>query len=150
MSFLSQRLPAEPDLIADALKLAMDSLVKTASQGWYIATSDIAGKGVFAAKDYAKGDSIGLAMTQGDKDEFDSQCWNITALARYCNHQQNSNVEVRKEGDRFDLVATRPIEEDEELVSDYRQVTRAVGPRSRMQWDGEDVPSTDFEDYVER
>lgn len=150
MSFLAQRLPAETDLIADALKLAVDSLVKTASQDWYIAQSEIQGQGVFAGKDYKPGESIGLAMSKGDKDEFDSQLWNITTLARYCNHQQNANVEIRKDGDKFDLVATKPIAEDDELVSDYRQVTKAVGPRSRMQWDSKDVPSTDLEDYVER
>lgn len=150
MSFLAQRLPASTDWVADELKLAMATLVKTASQGWYVATSDIAGKGVFADKDYSPGDVIGLAMSKGDKDEFDSQIWNITTLARYCNHQQKHNVEVRKNGDKFDLVAVEPIAQDDELVSDYRQVTKAVGPRSCMQWEGKDVPSTTLEDYKER
>lgn len=150
MSFLAQRLPAATDWVTSELKSALDNLVKTASQGWYIADSEISGKGVFAGKEYKAGDTVGLAMTKGDKDEFDSQIWNLTVLARYCNHQQKPNVQLVKDGDKFDLVASEPIAEDDELVSDYRQVTKAVGPRSKMQWEGKDVPTTDLEDYVER
>jgi len=109
---------------------------------------------VFADGDFEVGDVIGPAMTLGDEDDWGSKMWNLTPLARNCNHQENNNVIVEKSespyGSAFDLVAAKPISQDDELVSDYKQVTQAIGPHSRMQWEGKDVPSTNFEDYVEQ
>jgi hypothetical protein len=141
MSYLNQRLPSV-DLLHQA--------IKSASEGWYIGDSEIAGQGVFAGKDYQPGDVIGMAMTCGSKDEYGAQCWNLTTLARYCNHQQKNNVEIKKKDNQFDLIATKPISTDDELVADYRQVTRAVGPYSRMQWEGKDVPTNTLDEYTEK
>ena len=144
MSVLYQRLRAVlGEAVNQHLKLA-------SSDNWYVAKSDIQGQGVFAGKDYAAGDVIDVAMHAYGEDEFGSKIWNLTTLARYCNHQNRNNVEVRKAGDVFTLVASRPIKQDDELVSDYRQVTRAVGPHSRMLWAGEDIPTTYLEDYAEK
>lgn len=126
------------------------SAEKTAGEAWFVAPSDIEGQGVFAGKAYEPGDSIGKAMTDGGKDEFDAQIWNLTVLGRRCNHQTNHNVVVKKNGDHFNLVAFKPINQDDELVADYRQVTRAVGPHSRMQWDGKDIPVSDLSEYTEK
>lgn len=141
MSYLNQRLTSV-DLLHQA--------IKSASEGWYIGDSEIAGQGVFAGKDYQPGDVIGIAMTCGPKDEYGAQCWNLTTLARYCNHQQKNNVEIKKKDNQFDLIATKPISTDDELVADYRQVTRAVGPYSRMQWEGKDVPTNTLDEYTEK
>lgn len=139
MEAFLQRLPA---LFSD----------KTAasSNGWYIAESDIKGKGIFADKDYKEGDNIGSGGTAGGEDEFGAKIWNLTELARYCNHQWKSNVDIKKDNDQIDLVAKREINKDEEIVADYAQVSRELGARSRMMWNGKDVPSTDFSDYVEK
>jgi hypothetical protein len=53
-------------------------------------------------------------------------------------------------GDRCDLVACKPIEADSELVADYAQVARELGPQSRMLWDGKDVPTEDLQTYTEK
>ena len=146
MGPLDQRLPAEDSYVVLSQRL------KQASDDWYIGKSDIAGQGVFAGKDYDPGDSIGLAMTDGDEDEFGAKIWNLTELARYCNHQNANNVEIRKneDGDRFQLVAIEPIGQDEELVSNYWQVAKAKGPHSTMLWEGKPVPTSDLQDYTEK
>jgi len=151
MNSLTQRLPAK------SLNPILDQRLpfeKQASEDWYIASSDIEGQGVFAGRDFEPGDRIGLAMTDGDEDEWSSKIWNLTALSRHCNHQSDNNVIVEKVVDsdtpHFDMIASKPISQDDELVSNYYQVSRAIGPHSRMQWEGKDVPSSDFEDYVER
>ena len=118
MGPLDQVLPAHP-VLSQQLKLASDD--------WYVGKSEVAGQGVFAGKDYEPGDRIGIAMTDGDEDEFSAKIWNLTELARYCNHQNKNNVDIEKDGDRFHLVAIEPIEQDEELVSNYWQVARAKG-----------------------
>jgi hypothetical protein len=123
---------------------------KQAEEDWYIGSSDIEGQGVFAGKDYEVGDTIGLAMTPGDEDEWSAKIWNLTTLARHCNHQSKNNVEVKKVDGKFDLVALQPISQDDELVSDYYQVSRTMGPHSRMMWDGKDVPVTDLDGYIEK
>jgi hypothetical protein len=131
---LDQRLPRE----------------KLAAESWYIGSSDIEGQGVFAGQDFAEGDVIGLAMTTGDEDEWGSKIWNLTTLARYCNHQANNNVIIKKRNGQFDLVAYKPISQDDELVSNYYQVSREIGPRSRMVWNGKDIPASNFDDYIEK
>ena len=109
------------------------------------------GQGVFAGRDFDAGEVIGVAMTAGDKDDWDAKIWNLTLLARKCNHQTvSNNVEIKKKDDQFDLVALKPISQDDELVSSYYQVSRAMGPHSRMMWEGKDVPASNFEDFDEK
>lgn len=144
MGPLDQRLPARmPHAV-------LDQHLKVASDDWYVGKSEVAGQGVFAGKDYEPGDRIGIAMTDGDEDEFGAKIWNLTELARYCNHQNKNNVDIEKDDDRFHLVAIEPIEQDEELVSNYWQVARAKGPHSVMLYEGKQVPTSDLEDYVEK
>lgn len=144
MGPLDQRLPARMPHVV------LDQHLKLASDDWYVGKSEVAGQGVFAGKDYEPGDRIGIAMTDGDEDEFGAKIWNLTELARYCNHQNKNNVDIEKDDDRFHLVAIEPIEQDEELVSNYWQVARAKGPHSTMLWEGKPVPTSDLEDYVEK
>jgi hypothetical protein len=129
-----------------------DLFLKSAQSrmGWYIAGSEIEGQGIFAAKDFKTGDTIGLAMTPDGEDEYGSKKWNLTELARFCNHQWKSNTELKKRDGQFYLVALKPIETDDEIISNYAQVTRAVGPHSRMLWDGKDIPTSDLQDYLEK
>jgi len=147
MHALTQYLPAES---ANPILDQWLPVEKQAGDAWYIGSSDIEGQGAFAGRDYEPGEVIGKAMTNGGKDEWDSKIWNLTLLARHCNHQNDGNVEVKKNGDEFDLVASKPIGQDDELVANYRQVTRAAGPHSRMMWDGENIPETDLSDFVQK
>lgn len=148
MNSLMQRLSAESSNPILDQRLPVE---KRAEEGWYIGSSDIDGQGVFAGRDYEAGESIGLAMTPGDEDEWSAKIWNLTTLARYCNHQANNNVQIQKEDGKFELVASKPISQDDELVASYYQVSRALGPHTRMMWDGKDVPASDnFDDYVEK
>lgn len=123
-----------------------------ADSAWYKAKSDIDGDGVFAAKDLAAGEVIGVAMVDGGKDEVTgSKNWNLTVLGRYCNHQNNNNVIVVKADDRFNLVAKTDISQDEELVSSYFQVTKALGPyAAEMLWEGKAMKRVDIDDFTER
>ena len=141
MGPLDQVLPAHP---------VLSQHIKLASDDWYVGSSEVAGQGVFAGKDYESGDRIGLAMTDGGEDEFSAKIWNLTELARYCNHQNRNNVDIVKDDDRFHLVAIKPIGQDEELVSNYWQVARAKGPHSVMLYEGKQVPTSDLSDYVEK
>lgn len=146
MGPLDQILP-----VRDNLRSVLGQRLKVAGDDWYKGKSEIAGQGVFAARDYNPGDKVGICMVDGDEDEFGAKIWNLTELGRYCNHQDKNNVEIKKneEGDRFHLVATGPIEQDDELVSDYWQVGRAIGPHSRMHWEGKPVPTADEDEYIE-
>ncbi len=150
MSWLNQRLPAEYLTEEHELINSLFSKVAFNDVGWYVGSSEINGKGIFASKDYEPGDVIGLAAFPGDSDEYGAKIWNLTELARFCNHQNEQNVDLKKRDDNMYLIARKTIKEDEEIVSNYAQVTRAIGPHSRMQWEGKDVPSTDLSDYVER
>lgn len=142
MSALNQRVKAEGSSISQ--------LLKAAREDWYIGQSELQGKGIFAGRQYKKRETIDIAMYAGGENEFGAKIWNLTTLARYCNHQNNSNAEIVKDGYVFNLVAKTNIEKDEEISADYRQVTRAVGPNSRMLWAGESIPSTDLEGYTEK
>jgi hypothetical protein len=159
MDSLNQRLPATDsgfDVASQHHNFSLRAnkfcreLQKQAASSWYVGPSEIAGQGIFADKEFEPGETIGLAMSDGGKDEFESKNWNLTLLARYCNHQSNANAAIADTGDSFDLVATAPIGKDEEIVADYRQVSKAIGRNARMLWQGTQVPSTDLSDYTEK
>ena len=128
----------------------LSQLLKTSGDDWYIGSSAIAGQGIFAGKPYEEGDIVGVAMNSGDKDDFGAKIWNLTPLARYCNHQEKSNTTCKKSGTSYSLIATKAIDQDEEITCSYVQVTRAIGPFSRMYWAGRPVPTNDLEDFVEK
>jgi hypothetical protein len=150
MGPLDQRLPALPGT-EDEHSALRSLFLKAASSfsSWYLGQSDIQGQGIFAGKDFKVGDVIGVAATPGDEDEFGSKIWNLTELARYCNHQWKANTDLVKKDDQFELVASKDIAEDDEITSNYVQVGKAFGRRTTMHWQGKNVPSTDFTDYKE-
>jgi hypothetical protein len=150
MSALAQRLRTNTD--DDALAVLHNLYIKAANSraGWYIGDSEIAGQGIFASRDYEPGDVLGVAMTSGGEDEFGAKIWNLTEMARYCNHQTAANAKLVRDGDVYKLIASKPIGNDEEVVADYTQVTRAAGPHSRMLWDGKPIPTSDLSDFKER
>jgi hypothetical protein len=150
MESLRQRLPSRD--AASGYAAGHGLYVKSASQqaGWYMGESEIAGQGIFASRDYPPDAVIGVGLTDGGKDELGVQIWNLTELARYCNHQTRANAKLVRDGDLYHLVASRPITQDEEIVADYAQVSRAIGPYARMLWDGKPIPTKDLSEFTER
>jgi len=145
---LTQRLLSEEN--EPILSQRLPAFEKLAGDNWYVGQSEVAGQGVFAGKDYEPGEIIDVSMVDGGQDEWGSKIWNLTTLSRYCNHQANNNVAIKKDGGKFNLVAVKPISQDDELFANYREVTRSAGPGSRMQWEGKDIPTGDLEDYTEK
>lgn len=147
MEALKQRLCS--GVTDDALALLHNLYCKAASAdaGWYIGKSDLAGRGIFAARDYESGDKLGVAMVDGGQDELGVKIWNLTEMARYCNHQQKANAKLVKDAGVYYLVATQPIKTDDEIFADYAQTTRVAGPHSRMLWNGVPIPTTDLSDF---
>lgn len=150
MGSLEQRLRSGVD--DDPLAALHNLYFKAASvdAGWYIGDSDLAGRGIFASRDYEPGDKLGVAMTDGGQDELGVKIWNLTEMARYCNHQQKANAKLVKDNDMYYLVAMKPIKTDDEIFANYAQVTRAAGPHSRMLWDGKPIPTSDLSELKER
>lgn len=110
--------------------------------GWEVADSAIHGKGIMATKPYVVGDIVGKALDPAGKD------WELTELARFCNHQKHQNSDIKKNADgEFDLVAIKDIDAGDEITSNYEQVTEAIGPDSEMRQDGKPVPVVDTRDY---
>jgi 8-oxo-dGTP pyrophosphatase MutT (NUDIX family) len=110
--------------------------------GWEVADSAIHGKGIMATKPYVVGDIVGKALDPSGKD------WELTELARFCNHQKHQNSDIKKNADgEFDLVAIKDIDAGDEITSNYEQVTEAIGPDSEMRQDGKPVPVVDTRDY---
>ena len=73
------------------------SLAKLSSAaGWYLASSEIEGQGLFATRDYKEDDVIELAMYPGGKDEYNNQIYNLTTASWYTNHQFNCNAKIVK------------------------------------------------------
>lgn len=121
----------------------------SADKSWYLGASEIQGQGIFAGKDYEEGEKIGEALRRDKDDEFGSRVWDLTLLGRYCNHQNAANTKVVVGGDIGYLVTTKPVQQDEEFTADYKQVSKALGFGSRLRWEGKDMPSAKFDEYIE-
>jgi hypothetical protein len=151
LGLLGQFLPAERNLAGRAVTL-LKAAEANASPGWFIGPSDIAGNGVFAAKDYLAGDRLGQALIFAGKDSGDNDQWTLTVFGQHCNHQRQCNALLVAEQGRqsFWLIAKEPITADTEITVDYEQVTRQIGFSAEMLWEGKPVPAADLAEYVER
>jgi len=72
---------------------------------YYIKSSDIHGKGVFAKNDIKKDQKNNIYF--------------YSDLGRYTNHNKNSNLEIIVKGDKLYFVAVKDIKTNEELFLDY-------------------------------
>jgi SET domain-containing protein len=83
---------------------------------YYVGNSDIEGKGVFASQNLKKGEVIGLLHTinQLYKD------YSFEELGHNHNHSETPNCHNHMVGNKRYLVASRDIDEDEELTTNYR------------------------------
>lgn len=149
MYALDQRLCSDSPQDVRDMHYAL-SMKAAAMVMWYTGPSEIDGQGVFAGKNFSAGEDVGVAAVADGVDEFEHKVWNLTLLARFCNHQVDANVALTRDGDLCQLTALRDIAADEELVSDYAQVTKAFGRRTRVLWDGRPIPVADLSKFKER
>ncbi len=86
-------------------------------EGYFVELRDskIHGKGIFAQREFAAGETIAPGRLNGKR----------TPVGRFMNHSCNPNATTIK-GDNGDLsaMATRRIQENEEIVIDYRNSMR--------------------------
>ena len=102
----------------DVSKKQLDTITKTGrvaefdSDTYYKDKSDIHGVGIFAKKDIAKGEIIGLGS-------IDLKC--KTPLGRYTNHSDNNNAMFYYLKTRdVVMVAEKDISKGEEILINYR------------------------------
>jgi hypothetical protein len=89
---------------------------KEKEKKYYVDKSDLGGKGVFAAKDIKKGETIGLLhkiIKIGSKYEF-------TELGKMHNHKDKPNCHNERIDNKRYLVASENIKKGQELTTDYR------------------------------
>jgi len=94
-----------------------DDLIKTASLGYAVRDSDIHGKGTFATRAYEPGDRVGLALQLNKAHEDGTKEYDRTVLGRFVNWQPEGNVVLQEEDGQLYLHASKPIAEDEEMVT---------------------------------
>tara|TARA_Y100000310_G_scaffold316427_1_gene368142 strand:+ start:101 stop:472 length:372 start_codon:yes stop_codon:yes gene_type:complete len=75
-----------------------------------IGLSEVDGRGVKANQDINKGETIEV-VKNGE----------ITEIGKNINHSNASNSEIEDVGGKFNLVATQPIRENEEIYINYEQ-----------------------------
>ena len=78
--------------------------------GGYVGPSKIHGVGVFAARDYSPGSSVGAARVAGLR----------TQSGRYTNHSHAPNAQMVRKGNDIELMALALIPAGEEITTDYR------------------------------
>lgn len=82
-----------------------------------VADSQIHGKGVFAAHDFAVGDKVGVALARRT-DSADGKVFARTELGRFVNYQPVGNVGlVEEDSGDLSLVAIAPIVAGDEMVT---------------------------------
>jgi len=123
---------------ARALALALSLLACTPNPSsarvlWHESPSKIHGKGAFAARDFERGEFIGVVLVDGGASSGAEgtvagvQIWLTTPLGDAINHQKVYNTLVSGPlGAQFELVASMPIKKGTELTGDYRQMQAAI------------------------
>jgi len=85
-----------------------------------IGKSTIHGRGIFADKDFKKGDELFLVL---DFDEFYNRAKGISTLGRLVNHQKKCNCSLKLIKNQYYLCADKDIKKGEELTSDYSKLS---------------------------
>ena len=92
-----------------------------ASKKYNIKKSDINGKGVFASKDFEKGELVGMAVTD---EEAVTDTVNFrdarTKLGKYLNHQNKENAALKSENNTLNIYTNVPIRKGEEITVNYK------------------------------
>tara|TARA_R110000744_G_scaffold286448_1_gene397741 strand:+ start:375 stop:731 length:357 start_codon:yes stop_codon:yes gene_type:complete len=87
-----------------------------------VGKSDINGKGVFASKNFKKGELVGMAVTDEEavtdtKNFRDAR----TELGKYLNHQNKENAALKSEDNTLNIYTNVPINEGEEITVNYQK-----------------------------
>ena len=87
-----------------------------------IKKSDIQGKGVFASKNFKKGELVGLAVTD-EKAVTDTVNFRDarTRLGKYLNHQNKENAALKSENNTLNIYTNNPIKQGEEITVNYQK-----------------------------
>lgn len=97
----------------------------------YIAPSKIQGVGLFAGRNFSKGDIICLVFDLMQYDKRDPNSF-ITREGRKVNHQLKSNsITATKDGTQWYLVAERPIRRGEEITANYHNTPSFIKKDTR-------------------
>tara|TARA_R110000803_G_scaffold9032_4_gene28792 strand:- start:771 stop:1142 length:372 start_codon:yes stop_codon:yes gene_type:complete len=73
-----------------------------------VGVSSVDGRGVITNDPIDKGEEIAL-LKNGD----------MTKIGKNINHSKGSNAKILEKGDKFILVSTQPIDDNEEVFIDY-------------------------------
>ena len=92
------------------------------SRKYSVKKSDINGKGVFASKDFEKGELVGMAVTD---EEAVTDTVNFrdarTKLGKYLNHQNKENAALKSENNTLNIYTNIPIRKGEEVTVNYKK-----------------------------
>tara|TARA_R110000764_G_scaffold192468_1_gene277704 strand:+ start:147 stop:503 length:357 start_codon:yes stop_codon:yes gene_type:complete len=92
------------------------------SKKYSIKKSDIQGKGVFASKNFKKGELVGLAVTD---EEAVTDVVNFrdarTQLGKYLNHQNKHNASLKSENNTLNIYTKNPIKQGDEITVNYKK-----------------------------
>ena len=73
-----------------------------------VGVSGVDGRGIITNNEVDKGDALGL-MKNGS----------LTQIGKNVNHSRVNNAKIEKNGDAFSLMATHPIDDNEEVFINY-------------------------------
>ena len=95
------------------------------SKNYSVKKSDINGKGVFASKNFKKGELVGIGVTDESalkpitdmKDFRDAR----TKLGKYLNHQEKHNASLKSENNTLNIYTNKAIKKGEEITVNYKK-----------------------------
>jgi len=114
--FLKEKNITNDDLIKWMQQMDVNNLIEIKSSNYYKSKSNIQGDGLFASKNFKKGDYLGIVVLQEKR----------TTLSRFVNHSDKPNIEFikykNKEYPEITAVAhaLKSIKINKELLVDYR------------------------------
>ena len=84
--------------------------------------SDINGKGVFASKNFKKGELVGMAVTDEEAVKPSPVFRDArTELGKYLNHQNKENAALKSENNTLNIYTNNPVKQGEEITVNYQK-----------------------------
>lgn len=120
---------------------------KTAATTTAVRESAIHGRGLFAMRNFADGDTVVESfMTQCPNDKDGHPVFAQSEQCRYTNHADKPNAELVRDGEYVKLVALRNITANEEVTADYRTCGPVLGRNVQFRYLGRkyDGSATDW------
>jgi hypothetical protein len=98
-----------------------ESILFSETSGFKIEKSYKHGRGTFATKDLNKGFNLGKAFIKISNKGKPDNDYKRTILGIYTNHDNNPNLDIKKEDNTYYFIANRFIKKDEELTVNYKK-----------------------------